>query len=90
MVITLAALIMAHGFYLRYKRDGVPVNYRLLAVVSGAGLAMWTGAAVTEYVYNPDTISAGFVAFFVTIWLSAGIAWQVTAFIKKLETPRVI
>ena len=86
---TFCAVAMAHGYYLRYKREGISANYTLIALVSCAALAMWTGAAVMEHVYNPTATTAGLVRFFLGVWLSIGIAAPVYVSMKNHGTPAV-
>jgi hypothetical protein len=81
--ITASALLMAAAFYSRFKRRGTPINYTSLALVSGLALFMWTGAALTEYVYNPSAVTAGFVIVALAVWFSVGVVWQVKAYLKR-------
>lgn len=86
VIATFAAAVMAHGYYIRYKREGVPANYTLVALVAGVALAMWTGASVMEHVYEPSATTAGLVRFFLGVWLSVGVAAPVYAFTKRHHT----
>jgi len=88
LILTISGLVMVWAYYTRFKRDGVPANYTLLAVVFGGALAMWTGVAVTEYVYNPNRVNAGFSLFFLVSWISGAISWQVNEFSKKQPKTR--
>ncbi|MBI4829772.1 MAG: hypothetical protein HY804_13385 [Nitrospinae bacterium] len=83
VIATFVAAMMAHGYYIRYKREGVPANYTLIALVAGVALAMWTGASVMEHVYEPTATTAGLARFFLGVWLSVGAAAPVYVFMRK-------
>ncbi len=86
VILTVSAMVVASALYSRSKNEGTPINYKLFMGVSGVALAMWTGAALTEYAYEPNTTNAGFVVFCLAIWLIAGFAWQVNVFMKKHQS----
>jgi len=86
LILTLSGMVMLSAYRTRMKREGTAVNHTLLAVVFGGALFMWTGVAVTEYVYNPNMVNAGFSLFFMAAWVAAGITWQVKTFAGKRPT----
>lgn len=76
VISTVSAVAMAWAYYVRFKRDGAPINYTLLLLISIVALAMWTGAALTEFAYNVSPATAGFASFFLGIAFSGLFAWQ--------------
>lgn len=90
MLLTVSGVVMAASYYLRHKHEGASINYKLLVVVALLGHTMWTGAALTTYVYEPDSMTAGFVVAAFSIWLAAGLAWQMRAYMKNSERLRTV
>jgi len=90
LILTFSGIVMASAYYSLNKREGAPINYKLLAVVFGAALAMWTAAAVTEYAYNPSRITAGFSILFLTTWIGVGVNWQLSEYMKKHHVTRML
>ena len=90
LILTIAGVVMAWAYYSRFKNEGTPVNYTLLTGVFAAALAMWTGVAVTEYVYNPNVINAGLTKFFAAAWIGSVSTWQVNAFLKKGDAAKTL
>ncbi|MDH5511080.1 MAG: hypothetical protein OEZ32_12115 [Nitrospinota bacterium] len=88
LILTISGLVMVSAYYSRFKRDGAPVNYGLLAVVFGGALAMWTGVAVTEYVYNPNVINAGFSIVLLATWTGAACTGLANKFSRKQPKAR--
>ncbi len=88
VITTISAMTMAWAYYARFKKDGSPINYSLLTLVSVVALAMWTGAAFTEFAYNVSPATAGFAAFFLGITFSAVFAWQVYLVMRNIQTDK--
>ncbi|MBI4667535.1 MAG: hypothetical protein HY751_14125 [Nitrospinae bacterium] len=88
--ITVSGVAMAVAYYIRHKNEGAPINYKLLAYVAGVGHLMWTCAAVTVFVYEPSGAAAGFMTLAVSIWLSAGLVWQMKPYLKGMEESRAL
>jgi len=81
---TVSAIVITWAQYRAYKKEGTPFNFTLLLVVIGVALAMWTGAAFTEFAYDANTITAGFAAFTLGISLSAFFAWQANRLMRDI------
>ena len=75
-ILTVADIVATWAFYCRLKNYGTPVNYSIIGLITASAIAMWTGVAFTEYVYNPGTISGGFTIFFIVLWMTAAMYWQ--------------
>ena len=82
---TIGAIIIAWGQYVRYKKEGTPFNFTLLLLLVAVALAMWTGAGLTIFAYEPSNKTAGLAAFFGGLSLSALMAWLVNKTVKKIQ-----
>ncbi len=90
VLITVSGVVMGASYYLRNKNEGAPINYKLLQIVALLGHTMWTGAALTTYVYEPNSMTIGFVMAAFSIWLAASLAWQIKAYMKNNERLRTV
>ncbi len=81
---TVAAIVITWAQYRSYKKEGTPFNFTLVTVVTAVALAMWTGAALTAFAYNTNTVTAGLAAFTLGISLSAVFAWQTTRLMRNI------
>jgi predicted tellurium resistance membrane protein TerC len=88
--ITVAGIIMAAAFYARFKNEGTPINGAALALTAAVAHSMWTGAAFTEYVYAPSDLTVAYVVAALSIWIAAGIAWQVSGMVRKQQAADLI
>ncbi len=52
---TIVGIVAIFAQYTRYKNEGTPFNTTLLRVIGAFAMSMWTGVAVTEYVYAVHT-----------------------------------
>lgn len=83
-ITTISAIIIAWGQYARYKSEKIPFNFTLLWVLVGISLAMWTGAGLVVFAYEPKPGTAAFAAFFLGISLSTFVAWQVNKTVHNI------
>jgi diguanylate cyclase (GGDEF)-like protein len=88
VISTVSAVTMAWAYYARFKKDGSPINYTLLLLMSIVALAMWTGAALTEFAYNFSPATAGFAAFFLGIIFSGLFAWQTYRVMRNIQSDK--
>jgi len=81
-ILTVTVMVMGWAYYSRFKAYGTPVNFGILALVSVFALAMWTGVAISEFMYNRNATNTMFSMFFMVSWVSAGAYWQANGFIN--------
>ncbi len=87
----ITGLTMIAAMYARQKSEGTPFNYRLLAVNWGTCWAMWTGVAITEYLYHPGAMTLAALQFTLGAWVVGGIAWWMKRdLIKNFLTPKAV
>ena len=58
LIATVAAAVIAYAQYTRMQTEGTPMNFKVLKVVGGSGLAMWACAALTQVAYTSGMIAA--------------------------------
>jgi len=81
---TAGAIVITWAQYLVYKKNGTPFNFTLLMFIIVVALAMWTGAALTEFAYDATTTTAGFAAFTLGVSLSAAFAWLANRLMRNI------
>jgi len=83
---TIAGIVMVKAQYIRKKREGTPINFKLIKIVFGFALFMWTGAAFAAVYYTPGShaamsIAGGLVGVILTVFFG----WQINAVILKIQ-----
>ena len=58
LIATVAAMVIAYAQYTRMKNEGTPMNFKILKVVGGSGLAMWACAGLTQIAYTSGMVAA--------------------------------
>lgn len=58
LIATIAAGVIAYAQYTRMKAEGTPMNFTVLKVVGGSGLAMWACAGLTQIAYSSGMVAA--------------------------------
>lgn len=82
---TIGGSVMAKAQYTRKVREGTPINYKLLKVVFGLALLMWTGAALAAVYYTSSTTSTAVAGGLVGIILSVFFGSQINKVILKIQ-----
>ena len=82
---TVGGIVMAKAQYTRKIREDAPINYKLLKVIFGLALLMWTGAALAAVYYTSSTTSTAVAGGLVGIILSVFFGSQLNMVIKKIQ-----
>ena len=75
---TIVVVFMAWGYISQNRKNGAPINYTLLEAVFAVAIAMWTGVAATEAVYNTNVVNIAITLFLALVWTGTGILLLVT------------
>ncbi|MBF0171364.1 MAG: hypothetical protein HQK87_09830 [Nitrospinae bacterium] len=79
----ITGVTMIGAMYARRKNEGIPFNYRLLAINWGTCYAMWAGTAITEYLYNTSETTTAFMLLSLALPMIAGIAWMSRGMVRN-------
>jgi len=86
VIATIAGIVLVKAQYSRKQREGTPVNFKIIKVVFGFALFMWTGAAFAAVYYDPASTTAMAVAGgFIGIVLTIFFVWQINSVIRKIQ-----
>jgi len=85
LMFTVGGIVLSKALYVRKKKEGIPINYKLVKVIFGLALVMWTGAAFSGVYYTSSSSSMAIAGLFVGIILSIFFGWQINAVIKKIQ-----
>jgi|GEM_PF-7088590 len=83
---TVGGIVIAKAQYIRKQREGTPINFKILKVVFGVALFMWTGAALAAVYYTSSTTASAVAGIFIGVILSLFFGWQINAIIRKIQT----
>ena len=82
---TIAGIVIVKAQYIRKEREGTPINYKIMKVVFGVALFMWTGAALSAVYYTESHAALTISGIFIGVILSGFFAWQINAVIRKIQ-----
>ncbi|MBL4888389.1 MAG: GGDEF domain-containing protein [Candidatus Lindowbacteria bacterium] len=86
LIATIAGIVLVKAQYSRKKREGTPVNFKIIKVVFGFALFMWTGAAFAAVYYTSSTTATAIAGAFTGIVLTVFFGWQINGVIRKIQT----
>lgn len=82
---TVSGIIIAQAMYSRKKSEGTKINFKLLKIVFGIALLMWTAAALSTVYYTSSTTATAISGIFIGVILSLFFGWQINAVIRKIQ-----
>lgn len=85
LIATIAGIVLVKAQYSRKKREGTPVNFKIIKVVFGFALFMWTGAAFAAVYYTSSTTATAIAGAFTGIVLTIFFGWQINGVIRKIQ-----
>lgn len=86
LIATISGVVIAQAQYSRKQNEGTKINFKILKLVFGIALLMWTGAALSTVYYTSSTTATAVSGIFVGIILSLFFGWQINRVIRKIQT----
>lgn len=86
LIATIAGIVLVKAQYSRKQREGTPVNFKIIKIIFGFALFMWTGAAFAAVYYTSSTTATAIAGAFTGIVLTVFFGWQINGVIRKIQT----